>query len=359
MPDLMAATTVPSCAYKKTIFLMLVKGIFMSITYRTFRKSDIPAIVAISNVIAEQQNDPGRTTEERLHHLISMPHINAEEDFFVALNSDNQIIGGTLMMLRPDTTMFFADVTLHPDYQEKQVVIELVQRSEARAIERVELVQRSEARAIERAEKEWAGDTAVSMIFGVDDYKTYISSALFEIGYSEIRRQYEMRITLDKPLDKPDFPPEYEFRPFEIERDARVVHAVFQECFADHFGGVAQIPYDQWAHQFEDTAFDPTLFYILYYGDDIAAICLCEISPREEKLGIVEVLGVRPPFRKHGLGRLLLRHAFYEFQQRAYREVGLDVDTENTTNAVALYKNAGMNTHRCTIGYHRVLRGSI
>jgi mycothiol synthase len=317
---------------------------FMSITYRTFRKTDIPAIVAISNIIAEQQNDPGRTTEERLHHLISMPHIDAEQDFFVALDSDNQIIGGTLMMLRPDTTMFFADVTLHPDYQEKHIVTELVRLSEARAIE--------------RAEQEWPGDATVALIFAVDDHKTYISNALLEIGYSEIRRQYEMRIVLDKPIDKPDLPPEYEFRPFKIEHDARAVHAVFQECFADHFGGVAQIPYEQWAHQFEDAAFDPTLFYMLYYEDDIAAICLCEISPREEKLGIVEVLGVRPTFRKHGLGRLLLRHAFYEFQQRAYREVSLDVDTENTTNAVALYKNAGMNTHRCTIGYHRLLRGN-
>src|SRR5262245_61171874 len=98
-----ATVTLASTYSKTTVFEKLAKEIFMSITYRTFRKSDIPAVVALSNLIAKQQNEPGGTTEERLHHLINTPHIYPEEDFFVALDSSNSVIGGTLMMLRPDT----------------------------------------------------------------------------------------------------------------------------------------------------------------------------------------------------------------------------------------------------------------
>jgi ribosomal protein S18 acetylase RimI-like enzyme len=58
------------------------------------------------------------------------------------------------------------------------------------------------------------------------------------------------------------------------------------------------------------------------------------------------------------LGGLLLRTAFHEFQQRGFEHVGLGVDAENTTNAVALYENAGMHVHRLIIAYRKMLRGN-
>src|SRR5262249_11736792 len=157
---------------------------------------------------------------------------------------------------------------------------------------------------------------------------------------------YVMRMALDTPLQATELPTEFEFRPFNTERDAKLVYTVFQECFAEHWGGVAQMPYEQWEHQLKNPHFDSTLWYVLYHNDEAAAICLCEVTPREENLGVVEILGVRPSYRKQGLGGLLLRHAFHEFQQRGFQNVTLDVDTQNKTNAVALYENAGMSVYR-------------
>ncbi len=316
----------------------------MVVTYRTLRKKDVGAVVSLANMIEEQQHDAGRSTVEGLEQLVSAPYIKAEEDFFVALNADDEVVGGSMMMMRGNNGMVIADVTVHPDYAQKDVIAGLVERTEARTLQ--------------RANAELADEPVVHLNFAVQDYKASVRSVLEESGYSEVRRQYVMRVALDTRVEPPQFPAEYEFRAFDQERDAKRVHAVFQECFADHWGEVAQIPFEQWEYQFKNPHFDPTLWYILYHADDIAAICLCEVTPREEGLGLVEVLGVRPAFRKHGLGGLLLRHAFYQFQQGAYQHVALDVDTENTTNAVALYEKAGMHIYRCTIAYRKVLRGN-
>jgi mycothiol synthase len=125
-------------------------------------------------------------------------------------------------------------------------------------------------------------------------------------------------------------------------------------CRASGRGGVASVPYEQWAHQFNAPDFDPTLWDVLVQGETIAAICLNET--KDASTGVVEVLGVRPAYRQRGLGGLLLRHAFDRFQQRGFTDVILDVDTENTSNAVALYENAGMRVRSYTAHYVKLLR---
>jgi mycothiol synthase len=317
----------------------------MTISYRLFQKTDMPALVQMANAIDAQESDPGRTSLEPFEQLISAPHIHAEEDFFVALGEDDALIGVSLLMVRPDSGMAFADIMVHPDHHDGPAAANLIRRSEARVLA--------------RASTEFADAPAVYLNFGVLERKKFLASILQTLGYSEVRRAYMMRIALNSPLAQPEFPADFALRPFDKGRDAKNVHAVFQECFADHWGGVAQITFEEWAYQMESPTFDPGLWHILSQNDEIAAICLCEVSTREEGLGLVEALGVRPAFRKQGLGGLLLRHAFCDFQKRGYQQVGLDVDTENTTQAVALYEKAGMSVYRCTIYYHKVLRGSL
>lgn len=316
----------------------------MSIICRAFQKTDIPAIIQVINANEVQRNDPGRTTEEDLQQLVSAPFVHAEEDFSVALNGEQEIVGAAMMVLRPNTSMFMGDVFVHPDYHQASAAAELVERSEARALQ--------------IANAKLADKPTVQILLGVQEYKTYLRTILEATGYSEVRRQYVMRIALDAPVQRPTFPPEYELRPFDRDHDTEAVYHAFQESFADHWGAVSQTPYEQFAHQLDNPHFDPTLWYILYRDHDIVGFCLSEASTREEKLGLVDLLGVRPAYRKSGLGGLLLRHAFCEFQQRGYQQVALDVDAENTTNAVAVYEKAGMSVYRYTSAYRKMLRGT-
>ncbi len=59
------------------------------------------------------------------------------------------------------------------------------------------------------------------------------------------------------------------------------------------------------------------------------------------------MLGVRAPWRGHGLGLALLEHAFAVFAARGFRAVILGAEADSPTGANRLYERAGMRmTHR-------------
>jgi GNAT superfamily N-acetyltransferase len=71
---------------------------------------------------------------------------------------------------------------------------------------------------------------------------------------------------------------------------------------------------------------------------------LCHPHKTRTDCGWVRVLGVRRPWRRRGLGRALLLHAFSEFRRRGLVAAGLGVDTESETGAHRLYESVGMHT---------------
>jgi len=103
--------------------------------------------------------------------------------------------------------------------------------------------------------------------------------------------------------------------------------------------------------------FDPTLWFLAMDGDEIAGISLCRPYAYDDPdMGFVNVLAVRRPWRKRGLGLALLRHSFNEFYHRGKRKVGLGVDAQNLTGALHLYEKAGMHVHRQFDSYEKELR---
>jgi ribosomal protein S18 acetylase RimI-like enzyme len=96
----------------------------------------------------------------------------------------------------------------------------------------------------------------------------------------------------------------------------------------------------------EYEGFDPSLWWLAFEGDELAGICLGRPHSYDDiDLGYINVLGVRRPWRKRGLGLAFLHHAFGEFYRRGKRKVGLGVDAENLTGALRLYEKAGMHVH--------------
>ncbi len=70
-----------------------------------------------------------------------------------------------------------------------------------------------------------------------------------------------------------------------------------------------------------------------------AAALLCSQS---FGIGWIGLLGTRPAFRRRGLDRALLLHAFAELYARGERRIGLGVDATNETGATRLYESVGM-----------------
>ncbi len=165
-------------------------------------------------------------------------------------------------------------------------------------------------------------------------------------GYAAIRHSFQMRIELGDAPAAPAWPEGITVRSFEPGEE-RAVYDAAEDAFDDHWDWTP-LPFEEWLHHMtESTGFDPSLWLVAQDGDEIAGACICRYAPGEAELGWVRQLGVRPPWRRRGLGMALLLAAFGLFWERGTRAVGLGVDGESTTGAVRLYERAGMHVfHR-------------
>jgi mycothiol synthase len=177
--------------------------------------------------------------------------------------------------------------------------------------------------------------------------------ALFEVrGYRDVRHFFEMTIDLGDEIPEPELPPGLEIETLRIE-DARAWHAAANETFEDEWG-FTSTPFDDW-WQMRSTAegFDPTLWFLVRDGDELAAFARCDAGRRGG--GFVGMLGVREPWRRQGLGLALLRHAFREFRRRGLNRASLGVDTQNPMGATRLYERAGMEVEIEYVTFEREL----
>ena len=150
-----------------------------------------------------------------------------------------------------------------------------------------------------------------------------------------------MVIDLGAELPEPVFPHGLELRPFDAEEDARALHAALDEAFAEEWG-YERRDLTAWRQRvLEVEQFDPSLFLVVWDGDEIAAASV-NYAKRLGDWGFIATLGVRPAWRRRGLGLALLHESFRRFAERGETTAALGVDSENPTGATRLYDRAGM-----------------
>jgi mycothiol synthase len=199
------------------------------------------------------------------------------------------------------------------------------------------LVELAEARLREEGAERvhaWtvAGDTRADELFGAH-------------GYREVRRFWDMAIELREEPPEPAVAVE----PFRDD-DLRAFHAADEEAFEDHWENQPET-FDEWLERQRGKAnHDPSLWFLVRDGDEIAAIVRNELR---EKAGYVGIMGVRRAWRGRGLAKALLYRTFDEFRQRCLTRVTLHVDAESPTGAAKLYESAGMHVENETATYER------
>lgn len=173
------------------------------------------------------------------------------------------------------------------------------------------------------------------------------SELLGRRGYREVRRFWDMTIDLDgEPAD-----PAVAIETFR-EEDAPAFHAANEEAFEDHWESHPESFDVWWRRQQERTNYDPSLWFLIRDGAEIAAIARNEMRTSG---GYVGSLGVRRPWRGRGYGRALLLHSFREFQRRGATRATLGVDASNPTGATHLYESVGMHVDMEAIVWEKQL----
>jgi ribosomal protein S18 acetylase RimI-like enzyme len=171
-------------------------------------------------------------------------------------------------------------------------------------------------------------------------------------GFRDARHFFDMRIDLDGEPDPPEWPPGIKADRFRPE-DARAFHAAVHEAFRDDWGFVG-VPFDEWKRtRLEAPDTDTSLWIVARDEGEIAGFARCDA--RREGGGWIGALGVRPPWRKRGIGLALVREALCEFHRRGESHVGLASDSENATGSTRLYERAGMRVIKEDVVYEKEL----
>ena len=177
-------------------------------------------------------------------------------------------------------------------------------------------------------------------------------------GYEHVRTFWQMGIDLaGYPHAEPPPPPGVTRAIARTEVERRLLLAVHDSAFAEHFGSVA-IAYEEWMAGFGDRRdAAPELWWLASLDGEPVAEITQDHSRHAVNAAYVRTLGVVPEARGLGIGRWLLQCALADAARRRRERASLTVDSENSTGATALYASLGMTGDLVLEAYRRPLGG--
>jgi mycothiol synthase len=150
---------------------------------------------------------------------------------------------------------------------------------------------------------------------------------------------------VDPPADLPDG---LEIRRYDASYDAAML-AAHNEAFADHpnFAPWTRAMWRHWVTDSRSFRADLSLVVVesarpervVSYLQSNEYDATFEVTGRRE--AYVAKVGTLPEFRSRGLATTLLRQALALYRDAGYDEAALDVDSENPTGALGVYRRAG------------------
>jgi mycothiol synthase len=294
------------------------------------RDEDFDAMLEVLNARGRAAYGEDETSADELRTWLSSPKVDPERDIRV-VELDGKVVGyADVDPIGSDPVRWWTSVNVHPQADTSAVVDELVRWVEERAQEGIVRVWNPSA---------------------IDE----IGPAFERCGLRPVRHSYRMAIDLEREPEAPAWPEGIAVRTFR-EGEGPAVYEAFRETWIDTWEPEEE-PYEDWAHwTVERQGFDPSLWFLATEGGEIAGFSLCRPSETRADTGIVNLLGVRRPWRRRGLGEALLRHSFLEFRRRGFPRVALGVDADSPTGAPRLYERAGMHVVRRVDFYERHLR---
>lgn len=302
---------------------------------------DVSAATAVYRADELAHSGRAEMTEDLVRGDWSSPRHDLERDAWVAEAADGVLVA-VADVSSDDGIRVWGGAAVHPEHIGQGLGSALLSRVEARARELAEKAPEGvrSSLSVHIAANNPAGHRLVE-----------------RRGYTLTRRFWEMGIDLLGRAHTPaeDVPPGLHIRTLVPGQDDRAVFDAQEEAFADHWGHTPG-DYADWRYWvLENTWSDPSLLFLAVEGDEIAGIALCSFMLGPET-GHVHTLGVRRAWRKRGVGRALLLHAFDVFADRGARQVTLGVDSQSLTGATRLYEGAGMRAIDAADRYELELR---
>ena len=309
---------------------------------------DVPRLAQFANAYVRRFTGRNAMSEKRMELMLSAPGMDLAESARVILDSAGDLAGAGFVFHRDPHVSVHAFGLVGEAYLGLGIGRCLHSWMFERAQSAVEIAPK-DARVVIR-QNTFDGDKAAEAFLEAADYV-------------QTRHYWRMSIELREPPPLPDWPDGLALASFDPERDLEEIVHASRDAFRDHYGMVAssfEAEAERTRHWIErDPTFDPSLQSLAHAPADgaIAGFCLCAAHDAGDvTTGYVQSLGVRRAWRRRGLGRALLLHAFGVFRQRGKESVALHVDSQSLTGATRLYESVGMRVDELSHTYELELR---
>lgn len=194
--------------------------------------------------------------------------------------------------------------------------------------------------------------------FGVLESNAAAMAFAASTDFRAFRFGFQMRRPLADPIPDFELPAGMEMRPVR-EEDHRRIWEADVEAFRDHFEARERDEGDFEA-TFSFPDLDTSIWRVAWEGDEVAGVVMNAIFATEnerlgEKLGWLEHVSVRRPWRGRGVAKALIVSSMRLHRDRGMEFAALGVDAENPTGALALYEGLGFRPHRKWINHRKPL----
>ncbi|MDO9303532.1 MAG: GNAT family N-acetyltransferase [Anaerolineales bacterium] len=310
-----------------------------TLSLRPVQWADVNAVTKLIYDVCEADGDTTvAVTSEEMENEWKSEGFNLERDAFLVETQDGHVVGYEGFYNAKDHYDLNTDGYVHPQFKGQGIGTSLLRKIGERAQAEVELAE-PDARVFIRSTIDNKDEQGHSL------HKTE--------GYFPIRYHWRMETKLQEAPPAVIFPDGIELRPFIKDEHAIAVLQAQNESFRDHWGS-HDVTFEEFARTLLNTTkFDPTLWAVAWDGNEVAGF---SINRFRMGIGWIGTLGVRRPWRKMGLGLVLLQHSFGEFHKRGMTTIGLGVDASNPTGATRLYQRAGMYVASEFATYEKELR---
>ena len=318
-------------------------------TCRPATTDDAERVAALWNDRSEATRGERPSTPERVLKLWDHPKFDLTTDSLLVFAPDGAPIGyAHVRDVKDPPVDVFAGYSVHPDHDGSDWTWDAL----------FAWAEKEARRVIPKAPP----DARIALVAGASDEDEVEQRELERHGFEHSRTFHRMTTGFEGPAEPAVLPDGIAIRTFKPGSDDEALVAAHREAFAGHYGRLEQ-PFDadlaEWRHWMREDDFDPSLWFLAHAIEDgaIAGYCTCYAeAPGDPSRGLIDELGVRPAWRRRGIGRALLLHAFGELAKRGIRGAVLNVDTENESDAPVLYARVGMRSSRANHTYVKELR---
>jgi mycothiol synthase len=321
-----------------------------SLRFRPATLDDCEQVTDLLNTCARVLTGANEFSVEGLRSEWEQPGFDLSASSWAAVTTDGRIVGYIDIWDMEDPPIKpFVFGRVHPDFEGQGIGTSLMKWAEERSRQVIDRV---------------PADARVAMKAGtVASYQPSVQ-LLLDRGMTPVRYTLEMGIELPAALPPVQWPAGISQATHAERGDALAVYRAYKEAWQDHRDSIVrdeEQDFPLWLHRMTtDPDYDPSLWFLAMEGTEIAGVALCKpMADVDPDMGWVETLAVRRPWRRRGVARTLLHHAFGEFARRGFRRVALQVDAGSLTGATRLYERVGMSPKEEYVILEKELRPGI